>query len=156
MCLNLLDRLGIDERAHGHALVGSVSEFQLFDCRRQLLCEGIIDARLHQYTVGADTGLPGIAELRSHGSRHRPIEIGIIENDKRRIAAELHTDALHGSGGLAHEELANLCGAGEGHHAHQRIGRHFSTDWGRIGRRHNVENALGDARTLRELGKSKG
>ena len=54
----------------------------------QFLGERFIDAVLCIQTVGADAGLPGVAEFR----RQRPfdgfIEVGVVKDDKRRVAAE--------------------------------------------------------------------
>ena len=79
---------------------------------------------------------PGIADfafaIENPGNRalHGAIDIGIGEDDVRRLAAELQRDALHGVGRTAHDFLAdlgrsgkrNLVDAGMAHHGAAHLG----------------------------------
>ena len=85
--------------------------------------EVVVDAVLHVDAVGADAGLAHVAELRDHRALDRGIEIGVVEDDERRVAAELEADLLHRRGRLAHQQLADLGRAGEGRRSAPRDGR---------------------------------
>ena len=71
------------------AVLQAVANAQFFHRLLQLLGETVIHPVLDVQAVGADAGLPGVAELR----RQRPldgfIEVGIVKDDKRRVTAEL-------------------------------------------------------------------
>lgn len=79
----------VDQRAGGDAVLQAVANAQFFHRLLQLLCETVIHPVLDVQAVGADAGLPGVAELR----RQRPldgfIKVGIVKDDKRRVAAQL-------------------------------------------------------------------
>ena len=70
------------------------------------LCDSVLqrgdelveDAGLHEDAVGADAGLARVAELRRHRARDRLLEVGVIEDDERRVAAELERQLLDGVG----------------------------------------------------------
>ena len=83
--------------------------------------EAVVDAGLHQDAVGADAGLAGIAIFRGHGAGDRLAEIGVVEHEQRRVAAELERQLLHRVGALPVEDLADLGRAGEGELAHPAI-----------------------------------
>ena len=62
--------------------------------------EAIVDGILNEDRLAQEQVLPGIAKLRSHHSSHCLAEVGVVEDDKRRIAAEFHGYLLHGFGAL--------------------------------------------------------
>ena len=74
----------------------AVADLQRLDRRLQLGGEGVVDAVLHQDAVGADAGLAGVAVLRGHGALHRGVQIGVVEDDEGRVAAQLHAGLLDG------------------------------------------------------------
>ena len=51
----------------------------------------------------------------------RGVEIGVVENDEGRVAAELHGELLQRPGALRHQKLADLGRTGEGELADGRI-----------------------------------
>jgi hypothetical protein len=59
--------------------------------------EGVVHAVLHQQPVGADAGLAGVAVLRGDRALDRGVEVGVVEDDERRVAAELERDLLDAS-----------------------------------------------------------
>src|ERR1700722_10164750 len=67
----------------------AVADFQFLDCRDEFLGKSIINAGLDIKTVGADTGLTGIAVFGNDGTFHRRIEVRIVEDDKWSIPSEL-------------------------------------------------------------------
>ena len=95
--LDLLDRLLVDQRALLRAVLEARTDLQLARRSGQLLDELVIDAGLNEEAVGADAGLAGIAVLRDHGALDRAVDVGVVEDDERRVAAELHRYLLHAS-----------------------------------------------------------
>jgi hypothetical protein len=67
----------------------------LFDAAASLAHERVVDAGLGKEAVGADAGLAGIAEFRGDGALDGTIDVGVVEDDERRVAAEFHRDLLH-------------------------------------------------------------
>jgi hypothetical protein len=47
-----------------------------------------LDAVLHQLAIGADARLPTVAVLGEHGAFHCRVDVGVIEDDERGVAAE--------------------------------------------------------------------
>jgi hypothetical protein len=66
----------------------------------EALCERVIDAVLHQDAVGADAGLAGIAIFRGDRPLDRCLDIGVVEDDERRVAAQLERQFLDRAGAL--------------------------------------------------------
>ena len=54
--------------------------------------------------VGADAGLAGVAVLGGHRAVDRRIQIGVVEDDERSIAAQFQADLLHRGGGLSRRQ----------------------------------------------------
>src|SRR4051812_5083698 len=82
-------RLVVDQRTLRRARLESVRGLQLLHRRRQLRRERVVDTVLHVDAVDADARLPGVAVLRRHRALDRSVEIGIVEDDEWRVAAEL-------------------------------------------------------------------
>lgn len=70
--------------------------------------EGVVDALLYQQPVSADAGLPGVAVLGRDGALHRRFQVGVVKNDERRIATQLHRRLFHRSSALRQQLLADL------------------------------------------------
>src|SRR5688572_10645639 len=60
---------------------------------------------LDEKAIGAYAGLPGVAVFRGDRALDGAIDVGIVEDDERRVAAELHRDLLDAIGGLAQQYL---------------------------------------------------
>lgn len=83
-------------------VIHPVSEDKFFfHCCLQLCYEFVIDTDLNEESVGADTGLPAVPELGSHGTGHSEIEIGGVEHDERSVATQLQGQFLDRAGALA-------------------------------------------------------
>ena len=62
--------------------------------RDQLLEKLIVNALLHQQPRPGDARLAGRREDARDRAFHRVVDLGIVEHDVRRLAAELHRHAL--------------------------------------------------------------
>ncbi len=93
--LDLFDGLHIDQRPLLHAIVEAGAHLERTRGGGELFDEGVIDARLREETIGAHAGLAGIAVFGCDRALHGAVQIGIVEDDEGRVAAELHRDLLH-------------------------------------------------------------
>jgi hypothetical protein len=83
----LLDRLHVDQRADHRARLEPIGNLHRAGGLGPL-GEGVVDAVLHQDTVGADAGLAGVAVFRGDGALDRHLDIGVVKDDERRVAAQ--------------------------------------------------------------------
>ena len=51
---------------------------------------------------------PELRNLQSDGPRDGFVHVGVVEDDERRVAAELERDLLQPCGALRHQQLADL------------------------------------------------
>ncbi|NSX89162.1 helix-turn-helix transcriptional regulator [Agrobacterium tumefaciens] len=143
------DRRLVDHRANGDARFRSGANAHGVDAIRQLLRKGVINAGLHQNPVGADAGLATVAEFRNQRAFNGKIEIGIVEHDEGRIAAQFQRQALDAVGSAAHQKRTDAGGAGEGDLANRLIGHDFIADISRHAG-DDVDDARGNARPFGE------
>src|SRR6266571_8015665 len=78
--------------------------------------------------LGAHAGLTGVSVLGSKRPVDRRVEVGVVEDDERRVAAELHGSFLHRLRALLEQQLAHRGRAGERDLAHQWIGSDLPAD----------------------------
>ena len=71
--------------------------------------------------VGRRAGLADVAHLREHRALDGGVEVGVLEHEERRVAAELHRDAQDLLGRLFDQRAPDLGGAGEGQLARARV-----------------------------------
>ena len=89
-------------------------------------CELLCDRRVDQESVGGRAGLAGIAHLGHHGTFERRVQIGVLEHDEGRVAAELHRHIEHLVCGHLEQRLADLGRSGERQLAHPRVVQAFA------------------------------
>jgi hypothetical protein len=87
--LDLLDGTRVDHRSDLGVGPRRRSDLQRLDPRGQLLDERVVHRMVHVDPVRTDAGLAAVAELRDHQAFDRGIEVGVLEDDERRVAAEL-------------------------------------------------------------------
>ena len=93
-----------------------------------LATKRVVNAVLGVDAVGADAGLAHVAEFGLDRALDGGVDMGVVEDDERRVAAELEPDLLHRSRRLAHEQLADLGRAGEADEAHRGMLAHRLAD----------------------------
>ena len=112
--VHVLQGLPVDERADFHPLLQPVAHPQSLHRPDELVCKGVLHPALHQEAVGADAGLAGVAILARHGADHGRIQIGIVEHQEGRVAAQFHGHPLDCGGALGDQLFAHRGRAGEG------------------------------------------
>ena len=150
MLLYFGDRFLVNQRPDGDVRLQAIADLQLTHRLLKLFGETIVDAILDVQAVGADAGLPGVAKLGGQRAFDGFIQIGVVKNDKRRVAAELQRDLLDIFRALFHQLAANFRRAGKREFAHQRVTGELIADFaGRSG--DHVKHALGDPGAVGEL-----
>ena len=124
-----------DERAHAGVGFEAVADLHVLGVGGEALDELRIDLLVHQEAGRRDADLAGVAELVGAQDVHRLLEVGILEHDGRRMAAQLHGDALHVRAGQRRELLADRCRARERHLPDDRMRDQVLADL----RRHAVD-----------------
>ena len=66
----------------------AIANLEACHCADQFVGERVIDLVVHVEAIGADTGLPDIAEFGGQCTFYHSIQISVIKHDKRRIAAQ--------------------------------------------------------------------
>ena len=105
---------------------------------------------VHEHARPVGAHLAGGVEIAEDCAGHGIVELGVVEHDERRFAAELERHVLEGLGRLAHDDAACPGLAGERDLGDARMG-----DEGLPGARvalHDVEGAVGQPGLLERLG----
>ena len=74
------------------AQMQAIADLQLTHRLLKLFGETIVDAILDVQAVGADAGLPGVAKLGGQRAFDGFIQIGVVKNDKRRVASKFEKE----------------------------------------------------------------
>lgn len=158
MRVHLVDRARVDQRAVRDGRVEAVADGEvLADGGGELGRELVVDGALDEDAVGAHAGLTGGAELAGQGAGDGGVDVGVGEDDEGRVAAELEGEFFQGRAALAHEELADGGGAGEGDLADGGVGGEGLADArGVVQGGDEVDDAAGDAGAVGELGEGEG
>src|ERR1700682_5618751 len=82
MFLYFLHGCLVDQRTLEDPWLEALTDFKFLDCGDQFVGKGIISARLDIETVGANTGLTGVAVFGNDRPFDRGIQICIVEHDE--------------------------------------------------------------------------
>ncbi len=110
-----------DQRAHVD-VVGRPSGAERGDGLDQPLDEVVVRTLLDEDATAGAAVLAGVVEHRAGRGRRGGVDIRVGEHDRRRLAAELERDALHGVRGTGEDGPADPRRAGEAHLADEWIG----------------------------------
>ncbi len=106
--------VGVDERADLHAGLGAPTDPEPGHLGGEPRGE-LLDHRLgHEKPVGRGAGLAAVAHLGQGRALDGGLQVGVLEDEERGIAAELHRHAQHLIRRPGHEPAADLGRAGEG------------------------------------------
>src|SRR3954447_24362598 len=111
----------VDERADLHVGLGAAADLHLADLRAELLGEVAGDRARDVEAVRRRARLAAVAHLRDERALDGGVEVGVLEDEERRVAAELHRDAQDLLGRLLDERLADRRRAGERELARPRV-----------------------------------
>ena len=67
--------------------------------------EGVVERALHVGAGGRGAVLPGVDQRAGDRAVGRGVEVGVVEDDEGRLAAELEVDPLDGAGGQRADPL---------------------------------------------------
>ena len=99
--------------------------------------EGVGDRLVDDQPLGRHADLALVGEGAEHRGVDRRVEVGVVEHDERRLAAELEQDRLQVLGAQLGDLLADPRGAGEVDALDRRMGDQ---------RRHDLRRVLGRVR----------
>jgi hypothetical protein len=122
------------------AILGAGADLQVRTRAANAFGKGVVDAGLHQEAVGADAGLAGVAVFGDQSAVDRGIEIGIVENDEGRVAAQFQRQLLDGRRALRHQQAADFGRTGERQLAHDGAGAQLAANGRRVAG-DDIENA---------------
>lgn len=103
MGLDLRKRGPGNQRSDLNSSLRPVTHLQTCYRSGELGREGVMDAALNIDAVGADAGLPRVAEFGDDRAFNGFVEICIVKHDERRIAPKLETQLLDPIGTLTDE-----------------------------------------------------
>ena len=90
--------LRADHRADDRALVQRVADGDLRGARREALHEVGVDGLVYQDAAARGATLAVVAEDHEDRGIERAVEVGVLEDDERALAAELHAELLQPRG----------------------------------------------------------
>ena len=102
-----------DQRTHVGLRVERIAQYHLAGARQQFFHEGVLHRFVHEHpgAVGAHLAL-GV-EITQQRAGHGVIQVGVLEHDQRRLAAQFQGHRFQGIGGGTHHRLAGAHLAGE-------------------------------------------
>ena len=121
----------INQRAAFRAAFQAVAHFQVACRLSEFADKFVIHAALHIDAVGAHAGLPSVAEFAGNRAGDGGIEIGIVEHDKRCVAAQLHRGFFDGGSTLRLQLAADGGGAGKAEFFHRIAFGEHAADFAR-------------------------
>ena len=96
----VLDELGdlvalgvVDQRPDLDAVLGAAADLHRAHPLGELLGELLGDGAGDMEAVGGGARLADVAHLRDQRALHRGVDVGVLEHEERRVAAELHRQA---------------------------------------------------------------
>ena len=103
-----------DERPEIDGRIEAVADLELAGLVDDALDDLVVDRLVREQARARRAALALVVEDRVGRPGDRAVEIGVREDDGRRLAAELERDALEVAGGGLDDQLADLGRAGEG------------------------------------------
>ena len=115
----------------------------------------VVEVARHDRASGRRAVLSGIDQRTGHRAVHSRIEVGVVENDERGLAAEFQLSAPTVNRGCRHDLSADGGRSGEGHHIDTGVPGQRGARVG-AGPGDNVEHPVRQARLGRQAGQRQG
>ena len=149
MALYFDERGLFNQRALVHIGIKAIAHFGGLDFGGKLLDKLLVHPALHINAVRANAGLAGVAVFAGKRTFDGAVNVGIIKDQKRRVAAQLEREFLDRWRALRHQNTPHFGGAGKAQMAYHGAGaNHFAHRHRIVGiGRHHIENAGGNACT---------
>jgi hypothetical protein len=133
----------------------SVANFKPSNRGDEFLRNGVINAGLDVKPIRAHARLTGVAVFGYNRPFNCSIEIGVVENNKGRVAAEFQGKLLDRGGTLLHEQASDFRGTRKGNFGYIGIGGQFPPNLlGTTGQ--NVEDSCRNPSAFRQHSKRQG
>src|SRR5260370_10253773 len=84
----------VDHWSDGHRWIARIAIFERLHVSKEAIDELIVDARLYDDPVRAHADLALMEETADHSRPYRMFQVGIVEDDERRVAAEFQCHPL--------------------------------------------------------------
>ena len=120
VALDGLELLPGDQGAHLVAFIQAGADLDGQRAADQLADEAVVDRTLYEQTRAGRAHFAAAGEDADESAVDSGLEVGVGEDDVRALAAQLEAHLLHVLGALAHDVLADLHAAREGHHVYIR------------------------------------
>ncbi len=151
---HLLVHLGqcpfMHQRPDLDAFLAAMPDLQRGDAFGEGVAEAPVNRALYIDAVRGKAVLPRRGELCIDGDLHRLVDVRVVEDDQRCVAAEFHDQPFHRRRALRRDQAADLRRAGEAHGAHAGILAQRADDRLRV-TRDDVEHAGRQACPLAKL-----
>ncbi len=132
----------IDQGAKIHVAVDAVTDGHFVDPLGKLFTEGIGHFLMHENPVGTNTGLAATAEFVGDKIVCRSVQIGVVKDNERRVAAQLQSQFLDLIRRVDNQLATHFSGAGEAEHGHIRAFAQNLADHAGLAH-HQVDHAVG-------------
>src|SRR5262245_26672009 len=109
----MLELLLVDDRPDGDIGVLRIADLERARTLDELVDEGVVHALVDDDAVDGHADLSLMRPLAKRRRLRSRVDVGIVEYDEGRVAAELETRALDVLAGNFPDVLANWCRAGE-------------------------------------------
>ena len=143
-----LGRRAVDQRAQDRLALARVADGERLGLGGEALDEGVGDLLVDDDALGRHADLALVGEGAEGRGVDGLVEIGVVEHDQRRLAAQLQQHGLQVLGARLGDDLADARGAGEVDAPHGRVRDqrvdHGAGVLGRVG--HDVDHARREAR----------
>lgn len=96
----------VRQRTDINPFFGPRTDLECLDPRAEFVRKFMVDAFLDKNAVCGDASLTGIPEFSVDARVHRGLEISIVEDDERRVSAQLEGQFFQGGAALAREQFA--------------------------------------------------
>jgi hypothetical protein len=121
-CVHVVSRLPRDERADIHTLLRALADSEPTHPGCKLGRELLGHEFVHVEPVGRRARLTDVAHLGQHRAGHRGVDVGVLEDDEGRVAAQLHGHAQQLVRRLGDQSLPDGRRPGEGQLAQSWVG----------------------------------